>query len=778
MTAKIPAQTFKIILLLLFAGWYTKASANPPAREKISGIVKTADGRPAASINVALKGTVWGAVTDAEGRFAFTAPAGKYTMVVSSVSAHRKELPVEIRPGVENVIPGVTIMEDAHALEQVVVTGQFSPQSLRNSVYKVRAVNRAQIEQKAAQNIQSVLNTEIGVRLSNDMALGETDFELMGMSGQNVKVLIDGVPLIDRGANKQSLSQIDINTVERIEIVEGPMSVAYGTDALAGVINIITRKPRANEGKTSWNMSYGTHEESAGTEYDWVTREGIHAENIRAGVTTPSGLYADGGFTRNATGGWQGEKTGREKMWQPKNQFLYSGSLGFARRQFDARYRLDYLDEEIDNPINGTALHPEKISDRNYLTKRFTHQLQADWKPSNRLGFNMAASYQDYRRQTRTIDTDLSTGQKTLSPEESAQDISAMQAAFGRLTATWRVNSRLTLQPGMDYKWEKASGQRIHGEPEIADLAAYLSAEWQATEWLDLRPGVRKILAGVTREWLGQNPGYTPPAIIPAMLAKLSLGKEVDLRLSYAYGFRAPALRELYMSMHNANHNIDGNPDLRAEYSDAYSASATWRVLHGGEIRLTSTLTGFFNDFKDRITTAEDVNDPQHTTYYNIDRYKTAGGTLENALAWRDLTANVGFSLVGRYNRFSADYRDLPQFRFSPEVTASATYSITKTGTGINLFYKFTGSREEYSYKTGDASPTLRGMRSYHWADVTVTQKLWDGISFGAGVRNLFDVTTVDNSSGGGMGSSGNASLVGCGRSWFAALTFNFGNNQ
>lgn len=122
------------------------------------------------------------------------------------------------------------------------VTGQFSPQSMRNSLYKVRTVNSEQIRQKVPTSVQSLLNTEIGIRLSNDMALGETDFELMGMSGNNVKILLDGIPLIDRGATKQSLSQLDVNSIERVEIVEGPMSVVYGTDALAGVINIITKR--------------------------------------------------------------------------------------------------------------------------------------------------------------------------------------------------------------------------------------------------------------------------------------------------------------------------------------------------------------------------------------------------------------------------------------------------------------------------------------------------------------------------------------------------------
>ena len=136
------------------------------------------------------------------------------------------------RDSAENLLP----------IEEVVVTGQFRPTSLKNSVYKVRTLDQQYIQRRATtDDMATLLNMELGIRFNNDLTLGESDIQLMGVSGQNVKVLIDGVPMIDRGSTKQSLSQIDINTIERIEIVEGPVSVMYGTDALAGVINIITQ---------------------------------------------------------------------------------------------------------------------------------------------------------------------------------------------------------------------------------------------------------------------------------------------------------------------------------------------------------------------------------------------------------------------------------------------------------------------------------------------------------------------------------------------------------
>ncbi|MCH5715152.1 TonB-dependent receptor plug domain-containing protein [Niabella hibiscisoli] len=135
--------------------------------------------------------------------------------------------------------------DTSKVLEEVTVsTGQYAPQSLKKSVYKIKVITAEQIKARAALNLIQVLNMEPGIRFSNDNTLGVTDIQLMGMTGRSIKILLDGVPVADRNDTRESLNQIDIQTIERIEIVEGPMSVIYGSDALAGVINIITKKIR------------------------------------------------------------------------------------------------------------------------------------------------------------------------------------------------------------------------------------------------------------------------------------------------------------------------------------------------------------------------------------------------------------------------------------------------------------------------------------------------------------------------------------------------------
>src|SRR5690606_20383373 len=162
-------------------------------------------------------------------------------------------------------------------LDEVVVTGQYKAQSLKNSVYQVRIINSERIGLSGASNIQEVLNNQLGFRFSNDNTLGISDVKLNGVGGNNVKILMDGVPMVDRYDQRVSLSQIDINNVDRIEIVEGPMSVSFGSDAMAGVINIITKKNK----KDQFNVTALAREETAGSEYFPLSYKGVHTQNVQ-----------------------------------------------------------------------------------------------------------------------------------------------------------------------------------------------------------------------------------------------------------------------------------------------------------------------------------------------------------------------------------------------------------------------------------------------------------------------------------------------------------------
>ncbi len=658
-------------------------------------------------------------------------------------------------------------------LNEVVVTGQFNQQSLRNSVYKVRVINQERISMRAATDVLSVLNTELGIRFGTDYTLGETDIQLMGMSGQNVKVLLDGVPLVDRGGTRQSLGQIDINSIERIEIVEGPMSVIYGTDALAGVINLITKKNYA-KGKNTIQVTARIQEETAANNYDPFSENGVHNESVGLSWQHMNGWNLGANFTRNDFGGWQGEATGREMEWKPKIQYLVNGNIGYRKNDLDLSYRLDYLDEEI--ITKGKIQSDNKAADIKYLTSRVTHTAQAGWRINERWSLNAAASYQDYERRSRNTIADLTLGQEYLNPY-ATQDISAFRMLFFRSTIQYVFSDKLSFQPGVEVKSDQSSGERIHGKPTINDYALFLSAEVKPWSKFNIRPGLR----------LSKNSVYDAPPVIPSLNMKYELARDWTVRASYAKGFRAPALRELYFTFHDASHDIEGNPDLKAEHSNSFNASLSWLNPRKKTVSFSSSISGFYNVFENLISYATDPANPTWTTLINIDHHKTTGVLLENSLLWKRLQVTLGISYIGRYNRLKGDTaadkeNNLKSFLWSPEINSNVLYRFAKAGVSLGLFYKYTGTVPGYQLISENDQQILQRtkLEGFHMTDFTATKTLGKYLNLSGGVKNIFDITRLQNTSvnTGSAHSSGGPVLKSYGRSYFLGILVNWQNNR
>jgi outer membrane receptor for ferrienterochelin and colicins len=646
------------------------------------------------------------------------------------------------------------------SLQDVVVTGQYAPQSVKNSVYRVRTIDRERIALRGATDITGVLNSELGMRFSTDYTLGETDTKIMGLGAQRVKVLLDGVPLIDRDGTKQSLGQIDINTVERIEIVEGPMSVVYGTDALAGVINIITKK---NKGGNNLTVTARVQEESAGKKYSPFTDNGVHNEYLGINWNKNNWQLSAWG-TRNHFGGWNDTAAFPAKTWKPKKQWITGGTIGYRHKNFNAWYRLDYLNEEL---FAAGVMFTTSYAglDKYYITNRYTHQAQADWTVNGKLSINTAVSYQDYKRSTETYNIDYRAGTKTQADGDGYWDVSQFNTYFIRSTAQWRISSSVAIQPGVEIKYDKTSGERITGTPSITDYSFFASAELKPVAGVLLRPGVR----------FSNNSVYDAPPVIPSLNTKFTLNKNLDLRLSYARGFRAPILRELYFFFHDASHSIEGNPDLKAEYSNSFIGSLTWQKASASEAKISSSVSGFYNDYRDFINLAFDAG-RQVYTYFNTSKYKTVGGTFENTLNWKSLSASLGFSYIGYYNEYADDKSiagDHSKFSWAPEVNSNITYRIPKLDAQVGLFYKFNGALPSYALNA-DGDVFLSKIAAYHWADITASKRLFKFFTLQAGIKNLFNVKRVQNSStdAGSAHSTGGPVLTAYGTSFFAGVNF------
>ena len=657
-------------------------------------------------------------------------------------------------------------------LSEVVVTGQYKPQTVKKSVYQVRIINSERIKLSGATTVQQVLNNQVGFRFSNDNTLGTTDVQLMGMSGRNVKILLDGVPMVDRGDTRESLNQVDINSIERIEIVEGPMSVIFGSDALAGVINIITKK----HVKDDLSVSANIQEETAGTEYHPFNYKGVHMQNINLAYKKSNWTLSVGG-THNDFDGYGGDAYGRNKSWKPREQWLGNARIGYSNSRLNIYYRTDLLNEDI-RSRGAINYNNYKAIDQQYITDRFSQQVQGSYNFSKKLQLASVLSYTDYKRRTKTTLHDFEKGTDVLTSGPGEQDISKFNSFVFRSSVLYQVSGMVSIQPGIDINREQASGERIDGKPVIADYAAFVSAEIKPTAAINIRPGLRFV----------KNSVYDAPPVIPSINSKFVISKNLDLRLAYAYGFRAPALRELYFNFVDVNHNIVGNPNLKAEYSNSFTGSLNWVATPRKSIAYSASLGGFYNDFNNQIGFAQSSVNSQQYTYFNVNRAKTAGVILENKATWKQLEGTIGFSYTGFYREMydDKDYIKLDgnKYLWSPELSASVSYTVKPIQTKLNLFYKYTGRRPQYVTGTSTSGQSVLYVAetaAYNLADFTFNTVLNKYITVSGGVKNIFDVNNVNTnaaSSSGSIHNAGSGIAINYGRSYFIGLNLQWNRKQ
>lgn len=643
-------------------------------------------------------------------------------------------------------------------LSEVVVTGQYKPQSVKNSVYQVRVIPAAYIRNLAPLKLQDVLNSQLNIRFSQDLATGGSNISMLGLSGQNVKILIDGVPMVGRQgtSNEININQVDVNSIDRIEIIEGPMSVIYGADALAGVINIITKKKTA----ASFSVNARAQEETAGKEYGF--KQGSHNQYLGLAGNYKK-WYASGSIGRNLFNGWKDTATGRELTWHKKRQFIGNALLGYNNGKLNVYYRLDGLDEVITNPANLPQSGQPAV-DQDYISGRLMQQLQASYIFSSKLTANALASYTHFTRQVYST-LFYPDGDVRVATAPGLHSLTTFNGFTFRASAVYKPSSIVSFQPGVDINTESGEGERIKtGTQHIDDYAFFITSEITPNTRINIRPGIRVV----------KNSVYDAPPVIPSLNAKFALTNTVDLRLAYARGFRSPSLRELYYDFFDASHSITGNPNLEAEHSNSFTGSISFTPAKSKPVKFKTSLNGFYNDVSNMIGFASQSG-TNVTTYLNIDEYKTRGVSLDNNIKYKNLDASLGFAYTGRYNDYNKADKSLPKFKWSGEVNAMLSYHFPKQGLNVNLYYKFTGKLPYYTEVVSGTQTEIKlaETEGYHWADLTLNKKLFKFITINAGIRNLFDIVSVNSAVTGGAHSSGGVFPIANGRSFFAGLTFN-----
>ena len=228
----------KKYILLLIEFFFVQIAYSQTIKGKITNGF---EGVPFANISV--KGTGLGAAANADGFFILTdVPTGKQELVVSAIGYNKHKESLTINQG-ENTFNPV-LKESSYKLDQVVVTGTMKESFIQASPVKVEVITQKFLKKVATANLMEVIENVNGVQKQvNCGVCGTNDIHINGMEGPYTLLLIDGMPIMSSLSTVYGLNGISTSLIKQIEVFKGPSSTLYGTEAVAGVINIITKKP-------------------------------------------------------------------------------------------------------------------------------------------------------------------------------------------------------------------------------------------------------------------------------------------------------------------------------------------------------------------------------------------------------------------------------------------------------------------------------------------------------------------------------------------------------
>lgn len=659
-----------------------------------------------------------------------------------------KSIDVDIQLGLEHKLRPYTVKleERQYDLNEVVITGEFEINTKDKSLNKIRTLDRNRIEQQGAVNLRDLLSNELNIRLIQDPILG-TGLSIQGVSGQNIKILVDGVPLIGRTDGILDLSQINLENIERVEIVEGPMSVLYGTDALGGVINLITKKNL----KTPWEWGVGNYSETNGT---------INFTGRLAAKKNKYSIQAAGG--RNFFYGQLADGRRRSHQWKPREQYFADITQSYKYKNSIHRLQSSIFSEKLTDRAEPTETrYAVYARDQYFYTSRINNSLFSDFRINSKSTFNHIVSYSYFSRIKNTYLKDLVTLNEQLTAGGDDHDTSVFDLLMFRGIYSHNYSPKFSYQTGYELNFETGRGERMVGVEEISDLALFGTLEYKPINRLSLKPGLRAI----------RNSRYGAP-IIPSFNLKLDITSKMALRASWARGFRAPGLKELGFFFVDVSHNIRGNEDLEAETSNNVQSNLTWS--NGSTLnQFKLDVGGFYNDIANMIGLALVDPSTQLYSYVNINRFKTTGFQANGEWRNQKMSVQLGYVLTGRMNNIRP--ADAGVFSFSPEYRLQTSYKIEKINSNISVFWKYTGALPGFvSNELGNTiTPTL--IDGWHTMDATFTNHCWNKrITVVAGVKNIFDVRLINMSGGAGgggvHGGGGSAMPVNMGRTMFINL--------
>lgn len=688
-------------------------------------------------------------------------------------------------------------------LSEVVVTGQLEPQSIKKSVFNVRVISNQDIKQLAANNLSDVLNQYLNITVRASGEDGRSTVSMFGLDAQYFKILVDNIPLVsDTGMGTNvDLTQVNLDDVERIEIIEGSMGVTHGANAVSGVLNIITKKG----GGLKWQISATVQEETVGNEYALFDK-GRHIQAAKISHNFNENWFVNIGGNRNDFAGFYDYKKGKDYdvndglrgyVQLPKEQLVGNAILGYQKDNFRIFYKFDYYGENVDyyNPIlipQDNYPFPETFyaNDRRYITNRYFHHLNSNGKLFSKLNYNVSVSEQLQKRDVEKFNYQIETEEEfdnkreTYQSKEVFYSTGTLSNFFNTKKVDFQLGYEITNENGF---YDSSAGMFKDDQQQFKDIRKRLEnydlftvAEINFSEKFSIRPGIRYSFQS-----------YFDNQYASSLGLRYIFQKGLEARASVGKAYRTPNFDEMFSYFVDSNHNLQGNPDLIPENSTSYEVSFKRSCFFDSGAQIANNLAVTFLDVNDRIDLVLTQTTPSlNYKYININKYKMWNISTTEQYSYKNWNVKVGAALIGvsqKIDLAALNVTSDDKFLYSLNLNSSISYNIPKWNTLIALYYKYNGKQQQFvagQDTDGSNKFFLNEIKPYSWMDASVRKMFFKNqFEVTVGARNLFDITNVQTIQAGG-GSTGGAHasaspdlLLGYGRSYFLKLTYNLNFN-
>lgn len=650
----------------------------------VGHVVDAQTGEHLSFATVTLKGTVLSTVTDRTGHyFLKNLPEGDFVLEVSMLGYKSQSRKLTLRKGV-TLEENFEITSDAISLDGLVVSANRNETKRRMAPTLVKVIDSKIFENTCSQNLSQGLVFQPGVRVENNCQnCGFTQVRINGLEGKYTQILIDSRPIFSSLAGVYGLEQIPANMIDRVEVVRGGGSALFGSSAIAGTINVITKEPRANSGSFAHTLT--NIDGSGAFDNNTTMNLSLVSSDSRAGAY----VY---GQNRHRSA-WDANGDGFTELSKMKNQMVgmnayyklgtYS-KLGIEYHHIEefrrGGNRLDLPPHIAENPeLNG--------SDEPGLVEQTRHSINTGgikfnmFSPNQKHYFNLYASAQHINR-----DSYYSAYGKTrnLTAVAGAQYIYKFDRFLfmpSDLTAGVEYNHDDLKDRATDLEKYRdaalaedpnATGDRLQQlidkytpKPlnQVIDIySAYLQNEWKNKQWSFL------IGARMDKNSIMDNPIFSPRANV-----RFNPTDDINIRLSYAEGFRTPQAFDEDLHINHVGGkliSIQRDKNLKEEHSRSVNASVDWYHAFG-PVQANVLLEGFYTKLSDPFVLTSPVMDPNGSGYLIQTRVngpgaQVYGGTLEFRLAYRDKAQlQAGFTVQSsRYDEpmeWSADEENLTE---------------------------------------------------------------------------------------------------------------------